>query len=50
LNTEKLDELTAVNWYCDISLAKTELGFNPQYDLTSGVSATLDWYKEHKWL
>ena len=50
LNTEKLDELTAVNWYCDISFAKTGLGFNPQYDLTAGVTETLSWYKEHKWL
>jgi UDP-glucose 4-epimerase len=50
LNTEKLDELTAVNWHCDISLAKTDLGFNPQYDLISGVAETLNWYKSHKWL
>lgn len=50
LNVEKLSELTAVNWYCDITRAKAVLGFDPGYDLKSGVAETLDWYKEHKWL
>jgi len=50
LNVEKLSELTAVNWYCDITRAKAILGFNPGYDLKSGVAETLDWYKENEWL
>lgn len=50
LNVEKLSELTAVNWYCDITRAKAELGFDPQYDLRSGVTESLDWYKANKWL
>ena len=50
LNVEKLSELTAVNWYCDIIRARTELGFNPRYDLRSGVAETLSWYKANKWL
>lgn len=50
LNVEKLSELTAVNWYCDITRAKTELGFDPQYDLRSGVAESLDWYRANKWL
>jgi nucleoside-diphosphate-sugar epimerase len=50
LNKEKLAELTAVNWICDISAAKKDLGFDPKFDLEAGLSETLIWYKENKWL
>ena len=50
LNVEKLNELMAVNWDCDIRLAKAELGFAPEYDLKAGVTETLLWYKNNKWL
>ncbi len=50
LNTEKLNELMAINWYCDISKARTGLDFAPEYDLKAGVSETLKWYKANKWL
>jgi UDP-glucose 4-epimerase len=50
LNIEKLKELMAVNWNCDIALAEADLGFSPQYDLRSGVTETLKWYKANKWL
>lgn len=50
LNVEKLNELTAVNWYCDIEKAKKELGYLPRYDLATGVAETLLWYKANNWL
>jgi UDP-glucose 4-epimerase len=50
LNLEKLNELMAVNWNCDITLAEADLEFSPQYDLRSGVTETLKWYKANKWL
>jgi UDP-glucose 4-epimerase len=50
LNVEKLNELMAVNWYCNIDKAKTGLGFNPVYDLQAGVAETIKWYKSNKWL
>jgi UDP-glucose 4-epimerase len=50
LNVEKLTELTATNWYCDITRAKAGLGFEPQYNLRSGVTETLKWYKSNNWL
>jgi UDP-glucose 4-epimerase len=50
LNVEKLNELMAVNWNCDIGQAKADLGFYPEHNLTSGVTETLKWYKAHKWL
>jgi len=50
LNVEKLKELMAVNWNCDISQAKADLEFTPTYDLKAGVTETLNWYKANKWL
>jgi nucleoside-diphosphate-sugar epimerase len=50
LNKEKLAELTAVNWICNIDSAKEELGFEPEFDLRTGLSETLNWYKENNWL
>ncbi|GAA4333338.1 NAD(P)-dependent oxidoreductase [Mucilaginibacter gynuensis] len=50
LNIEKLNELTAANWYCDIEEAKHDLGFTPHYDLHAGLTETLNWYKANKWL
>jgi UDP-glucose 4-epimerase len=50
LNVEKLNELMAVNWRCDIEQAKNDLGFNPLYNLRSGITETLKWYKANNWL
>ncbi|AYL94625.1 NAD-dependent epimerase/dehydratase family protein [Mucilaginibacter celer] len=50
LNIEKLNELTATNWHCDIEAAKSDLGFYPLYNLQAGMAETLKWYKAHKWL
>lgn len=50
LYPERIRELTAQNWACDISLAKKELGFEPKYDLERGLTETLKWYKENNWL
>ena len=47
---ERLGELTAENWSCDITKAKTKLGFDPQFDLEKGLTATLLWYKDNNWL
>lgn len=50
LYPERLGELTAENWSCDISKAKQKLGFNPQYNLEKGLTATLLWYRSNNWL
>jgi UDP-glucose 4-epimerase len=50
LNIEKVNELMAVNWWCDIEQAKADLGFYPQYNLHAGVAETIKWYKTNKWL
>jgi UDP-glucose 4-epimerase len=50
LNVEKLNELMAVNWFCDIEKAKTGIGFHPEHDLQAGVAETVKWYKSNNWL
>lgn len=50
LSIEKLNELTAVNWSCDISKARAELDFAPQYDLRKGLEESLEWYRSNQWL
>ncbi|MDX1479781.1 MAG: NAD(P)-dependent oxidoreductase [Saprospiraceae bacterium] len=41
----KMREVTARNWRVDISKARKELGFNPDYDLPSGLEHTVAWYR-----
>lgn len=50
LNKEKMNELIAINWACDIEALQSDLGFVPQYDLLSGLAETIRWYKDHRWI
>ncbi|MFH0930602.1 MAG: NAD-dependent epimerase/dehydratase family protein [Candidatus Zixiibacteriota bacterium] len=50
VNLQKANELSQRFWLCDISKAKNELGFSPEYDLEKGALETIKWYKENKWL
>jgi UDP-glucose 4-epimerase len=50
LNSEKLQELMAANWSCEIEKAKHDLGYYPLYNLDAGLTETLNWYKTNKWL
>jgi dTDP-glucose 4,6-dehydratase len=35
----------------DFSKAARELGFQPEYDFTRGIAATMDWYRQNgAWL
>ncbi|WP_257670052.1 NAD-dependent epimerase/dehydratase family protein [Parapedobacter tibetensis] len=47
---ERINELTAPNWECDIAAAKQDLAFAPQYDLKKGLAKTISWYKANKWM
>ncbi len=40
LNTDKYRIMRQRNWRCDISVARKELGYNPQWPLVRGVKAT----------
>lgn len=50
LNREKISELTAQNWNCNIEAAVSDLAYHPQYDLYAGMEETIQWYKQHKWI
>ena len=50
LNIEKLQELTAVNWCCNIEKAKKGLNYKPEYNLQKGLKEALEWYKTNNWL
>lgn len=50
LNADKYNILSQRNWRCDISEARTRLGYEPQYDLERGVTETVKWYKDNGWL
>ncbi|MBK1440047.1 NAD(P)-dependent oxidoreductase [Parapedobacter sp. ISTM3] len=47
---ERILELTAPNWGCDISRASRELDYRPAYDLEKGLHETIAWYKAQQWL
>jgi nucleoside-diphosphate-sugar epimerase len=46
----KAEEMIQSNWLCDITKARTILGFEPQISLARGAKLTLDWYKKEHWL
>lgn len=50
LNKDKVKEITAENWYCDIQPARDLLGYAPRYNLTDGITETFRWYKDNRWL
>ncbi len=50
LNKEKLNELTAANWCCDINTLRSDLGFSPKYNLQQGLEETITWCKQNQWL
>lgn len=44
------EQMVQKDWTCDITKAKTVLGFEPQYQLSRGARLTYQWYKNQKWL
>jgi UDP-glucose 4-epimerase len=50
LNIEKLAELNAINWTCDIENITRDLNYLPAYDLQKGLAETFAWYKQNNWL
>jgi len=50
LSREKLKELVAENWICDISKAKQELNFIPKFNLETGLQETIEWYRQNNWI
>lgn len=49
LTRGRIAELAADDWSCDISRAKTELGFAPAVSLMEGMRETAGWYRAQGW-
>lgn len=50
LNHDKFHILKQRNWRSDITKARNELGYTPEYSLERGVRETISWYKANNWL
>lgn len=50
LNIDKYQILRQRNWQCDISPARRDLGYEPEYSLERGTHLAVEWYKENGWL
>ncbi len=50
LNREKLSELAAESWLCDMTESFGDLKFQPKYDLFAGMKETVQWYQNNRWL
>ena len=49
-NTDKINELKAQSWVCDIQPIVYELNYKNKYHLETGVKETLKWYKKNNWI
>jgi dihydroflavonol-4-reductase len=50
LNLDKLNEILPDYWICSNQKAKRVLGFAPEFDLSSGLAQSIEWYKRQKWI
>ncbi len=50
LSRDKILDLRQRYWVCDTEHAATDLGFEAQTSLREGVAATLEWYRQERWL
>lgn len=46
LNREKVNELGARSWVCDVQPLVEDIDFAPQFDLEKGLSEAIPWYRE----
>ena len=50
LNMDKFQILRQRNWRCDITPARKDLGYHPEWPLERGVKEAVEWYKANGWL
>lgn len=50
LNIEKAKDITQQFWICDTSKAVKDLGYRQQISIEEGITRTVKWYKEMKWI
>lgn len=50
LDSQKAHEILQRYWLCDISKAKSELGYSLRYSLEEGLAETIGWYESKGWI
>lgn len=50
LRYDKISEITADSWNCDIKSLISDFNFKAEYNLENGMNQTIIWYKKNKWL
>jgi nucleoside-diphosphate-sugar epimerase len=50
MNREKLNEVLQNYWLISSRRAEEELGYRPKFKLEEGITDTVRWYREHRWL
>jgi len=50
LSRGKVEEMMQHDWVCDITKAKTLLGYQPRISLSRGAKLTFEWYRQNNWL
>jgi nucleoside-diphosphate-sugar epimerase len=50
INRGKVEEMIQQNWVCDITKARSRLGFQPKIGLPEGARLTFEWYRKENWL
>jgi nucleoside-diphosphate-sugar epimerase len=45
----RAEEMIQPHWLCDITKARTLLGFEPQISLARGAKLTFDWSRKEQW-
>jgi len=50
LNREKVREILADGWVCNIDKARAQLGFQPRVGIREGIRETIEWYRAQGWM
>ncbi len=50
LYMERVNEIKAKNWSCDVTNLENDLHFKPQYSLQQAIDETTAWYLNNQWI
>lgn len=50
LYVERVNEIQARNWSCDISNLEGDLNFQSRYTLQEAIDETVSWYQQNNWI
>lgn len=50
LRVDKITEMAAYSWDCEVQAQYADIDFSPQYNLENGMKETIAWYRNAGWL